>query len=621
MAATISGHGTHSIRSASSVSCGSPTCSASSAAKRWNVASDVPLCGKYVVRWRSGPGRHPVSSSVSRRPASSGVSPCVDAAGRDLPAPRVGREAVPPQQQDAGVCLVLDDDAGRRRRHADDVVLEPAAARQLHVDERQAHPVAVVQRSLAMDRPAHRRDGNRGAPLALPSDASGRGCLVDQQQLTPAALRDEVRAWLDERWPTERPRTEWLAEVVDAGYAVPTWPSAWFGRDLDADMAAVIVAEFRRAGAPGAEQDVHNLWANTVLAFGTEALKQRFIRPLLLDDVAMCLLYSEPGAGSDLAGLQTRAERDGDEWVVTGQKVWTSGAQQADYGMLVARTDWDVPKHRGISFFWCPMKQDGVDVRPIRQITGRGPLQRGLPRRRPDPGRSPPRRAQRGLAGAPDGAGLRALGDGRRGPRPAQRRASRRAPSPTRRRTMPSRSPTARAPRSTSAPWRGPSGRDGDAVLRQAIARVHSLRTVNRWNGQRAKAQLEQGSSSPILSLGKLAMSRHPPRRRPRPATDRRRRCPARRPGQPPRRRRQLPVAQRLLHVDRRGHRPDPAQHHRRARARPAPRAGGRSRRAVPRRRQGDRPRAADQASVARLDSAPPGFPHAGHMADSACSG
>ena len=84
----------------------------------------------------------------------------------------------------------------------------------------------------------------------------------------------------------------------------------------------------------------------------------------------MCLLYSEPGAGSDLAGLQTRAERDGDEWVVNGQKVWTSSGKEAEYGMLVARTNWDVPKHRGISFFWCPMRQPGVDVRPLKQITG-----------------------------------------------------------------------------------------------------------------------------------------------------------------------------------------------------------------------------------------------------------
>ena len=83
----------------------------------------------------------------------------------------------------------------------------------------------------------------------------------------------------------------------------------------------------------------------------------------------MCLLYSEPGAGSDLAGMRTRAERDGDHYVVNGQKVWTSGAATADYGMLIARTDWDVPKHQGLSFFFCPMKQPGVEVRPLRQIT------------------------------------------------------------------------------------------------------------------------------------------------------------------------------------------------------------------------------------------------------------
>ncbi len=84
----------------------------------------------------------------------------------------------------------------------------------------------------------------------------------------------------------------------------------------------------------------------------------------------MCLLYSEPGAGSDLAAVQTRADRDGDEYIVNGQKVWTSGGRTAEYGMLVARTDWDVPKHKGVSFFWFPMRQPGVEVRPIKQITG-----------------------------------------------------------------------------------------------------------------------------------------------------------------------------------------------------------------------------------------------------------
>ena len=106
-----------------------------------------------------------------------------------------------------------------------------------------------------------------------------------------------------------------------------------------------------------------------MLAFGSQTLKEQFVRRLLVDDVAMCLLYSEPGAGSDLAGLQTRAERDGDEWIVNGQKVWTSGGHLAEFGMLVARTNWDVPKHQGITFFWFPMRQPGVETRPIKQIT------------------------------------------------------------------------------------------------------------------------------------------------------------------------------------------------------------------------------------------------------------
>jgi alkylation response protein AidB-like acyl-CoA dehydrogenase len=165
-------------------------------------------------------------------------------------------------------------------------------------------------------------------------------------------IEAEVTAWLDANWRPARPKQEWLELVVEAGYAVPTWPRQWFGRELDNDAAAVIAAAFRARTAPGARQDLHNLWANTALAFGTDSLKQRFIRPLLLDQVNMCLLYSEPGAGSDLAGLQTRADRDGDEWVVNGQKVWTSGAKKADYGMLIARTNWEVPKHQGISFFW-----------------------------------------------------------------------------------------------------------------------------------------------------------------------------------------------------------------------------------------------------------------------------
>src|SRR5690606_23080308 len=138
----------------------------------------------------------------------------------------------------------------------------------------------------------------------------------------------------------------------------------------DDEAAEAVEAVFAAAGAPGPGQDKYNLWAGTLLAHGGDELKARMLRPLLLDEVAMCLLYSEPGAGSDLAAIRTTAVRDGDEWVVNGQKVWTSGAQGADYGMLIARTDWDQPKHRGITFFWFPMRQDGVEVRPLRQATG-----------------------------------------------------------------------------------------------------------------------------------------------------------------------------------------------------------------------------------------------------------
>ena len=314
------------------------------------------------------------------------------------------------------------------------------------------------------------------------------------------AIEAGVTAWLDANWRPDRPKREWLELVVDAGYAVPTWPRQWYGRELDSDAAAVIAAAFRARNAPGARQDLHNLWANTALAFGTESLKQRFIRPLLLDQVNMCLLYSEPGAGSDLAGLQTRADRDGDEFVVNGQKVWTSGAKKADYGMLIARTNWDVPKHQGISFFWFPMHQPGVEVRPIRQITNEAHFNEVFI----TDGRVP----AENLVGDLNN-GWRVLqtalayersvmGDVARGPRPGGRPAAEMGESSD---------GGVSATEVDLVALAREHGRSGDPVLRQAIVQVTELRQVNKWNARRAKAQLEQGTSSPILSLGKLAMS------------------------------------------------------------------------------------------------------------------
>jgi alkylation response protein AidB-like acyl-CoA dehydrogenase len=314
------------------------------------------------------------------------------------------------------------------------------------------------------------------------------------------AIQTEVTAWLEANWRPERPKQEWLAMVVDAGYAVPTWPRQWFGRELDAEAAAVIAAAFRATNAPGARQDVHNLWANTALAYGTESLKQRFIRPLLLDQVNMCLLYSEPGAGSDLAGLQTRADRDGDEFVVNGQKVWTSGAKKADYGMLIARTNWDAPKHQGITFFWFPMRQPGVEVRPIRQITNEAHFNEVFITDARVPAENMVGDLNNGWRVLQTALAYErsVMGDVARGPRPGGR--------PAEEMGEPSEGGVSAADVDLVALAQA-HGRNHDAVVRQSIAAVTELRQVNRWNARRAKAQLEQGTSSPILSLGKLAMS------------------------------------------------------------------------------------------------------------------
>jgi alkylation response protein AidB-like acyl-CoA dehydrogenase len=318
------------------------------------------------------------------------------------------------------------------------------------------------------------------------------------------AIAVEAREWLAGHWDPARPKRAWLETVVDSGYAVPSWPRDRYGLGTDQAASRAVMAEFHRVGAPGAGQDVHNLWANTLLAYGTPALQDRLLRRLLLDDVPMCLLYSEPGAGSDLAGLQTQAVRDGEEYVVTGQKVWTSQAHKAEYGMLAARTDCDVPKHRGISFFFFPMRQPGVEVRPIRQITGESHFNEVFI----EGARVP---AENLLGSLNDGwrvlqtalAYERSLmGEVARGPRRLEDETKN-----EREASAGLGGPPSGAEVDLSALVRA-RGRDSDPVIRQAVARIYTLRRVNQWNALRAKAQLKQGGSSPVLSLGKLAMSR-----------------------------------------------------------------------------------------------------------------
>jgi alkylation response protein AidB-like acyl-CoA dehydrogenase len=185
-------------------------------------------------------------------------------------------------------------------------------------------------------------------------------------------VRAELRAFLDEAWDPDLTVGEWWARLADAGWAVPTWPRAWLGRDLPRELVPIVTAELRAVGAIGAPAGLGMLLAGpTILAHGTDEQRDRYLRPIVTGEEGWCQLFSEPGAGSDLASLQARAVRDGDEWVITGQKVWTSGATIADLGMLLARTNPDAPKHQGITYFLFPMDQRGVEVRPLREMTGR----------------------------------------------------------------------------------------------------------------------------------------------------------------------------------------------------------------------------------------------------------
>ncbi|WP_371605898.1 acyl-CoA dehydrogenase family protein [Streptomyces sp. NBC_01213] len=189
-----------------------------------------------------------------------------------------------------------------------------------------------------------------------------------------AGIRRLTQELLAARPPATTGRADFLKARFDAGLAWVHYPVGLGGLDAPRSLQPVVDAELAAAGAP--DNDPRRIGiglgmaAPTILGYGTEEQKQRFLRPLWTGDEVWCQLFSEPGAGSDLAALGTRAVRDGEDWVVDGQKVWTSSAHVARWAILIARTDPDVPKHRGISYFICDMTDPGVEVRPLRQITG-----------------------------------------------------------------------------------------------------------------------------------------------------------------------------------------------------------------------------------------------------------
>ena len=199
--------------------------------------------------------------------------------------------------------------------------------------------------------------------------------MLTGSQLTAADIRDRVREFLAATDPVSLPRLDFLRARFDAGLAWVHYPPGLGGLGAARALQAVADSEFAAAGAPdnSPAKNVIGLGmaAPTILAFGNDAQRERWLRPLWTGEDIWCQLFSEPGAGSDLASLATRAVRDpGGDWIVSGQKVWTSLAHYAHWAILVARTDPDVPKHQGLSYFACDMTAPGVDVRPLRQLTG-----------------------------------------------------------------------------------------------------------------------------------------------------------------------------------------------------------------------------------------------------------
>jgi alkylation response protein AidB-like acyl-CoA dehydrogenase len=196
-------------------------------------------------------------------------------------------------------------------------------------------------------------------------------------------FREEVRTWLRENHPGPEPeagldevmsfRREWQLKLHGAGWAGISWPREFGGRGATMIEQAIFAAEATRQEAP-APANVLGLAMGgpVVIAHGTEAQKARYLEPILTGEEIWCQGFSEPESGSDLASLKTRAVKDGDEWVVSGQKVWTTFAQYAKWCMLVARTDPDAPKHQGLTYFLIDMEQEGVQTRPLVQITGEG---------------------------------------------------------------------------------------------------------------------------------------------------------------------------------------------------------------------------------------------------------
>jgi alkylation response protein AidB-like acyl-CoA dehydrogenase len=313
-----------------------------------------------------------------------------------------------------------------------------------------------------------------------------------------------VRAWVDEHVPRPwvdagraggaaavrevRPRREyeeWYPVFARSGLVVPTWPVEYEGLDVSPRVAQAIERELRPFNLGRLNPLGLNLAAPALFAHGTEEQRLRFLPPIVRNEEVWCQLFSEPGAGSDLASLSTRAERDGGCWYVTGQKVWTTWAHRADFGVLLARTDPDVPKRKGITYFLLDLHQPGVDVRPLRHITGEVDFNEVFLERAvvPDSQRvGEPGDGWRVANATLSGERQMVSGAGSGGVDRIGGRGIDHVIDLARRR-----------------------GKTTDAIVRQDLMRLYTEERIREWTNQRVRAQVKAGRSpGPESSIGKV---------------------------------------------------------------------------------------------------------------------
>ncbi len=342
-------------------------------------------------------------------------------------------------------------------------------------------------------------------------------------------LLSELRAWLENNWDPDLTVGQWWERLGLAGWSAPGLPTSAYGKAMARSDSVLVQKEIAKFGALGAPAGLGLLLAApTIATHGKQEQVDLYVREIVTGKKAWCQLFSEPQAGSDLAGLQSRAIKDGDEWIVNGQKVWTSGGQYADLGMLLARTDPEVPKHQGISYFAFEMLQDGVDVRPLKEMTGHALFNEVFI--------SDARVADSALIGglnngwaaanttlANERAGLgsgggNAAGGGIAQPGTVMGMLDKRVGDVVGPEPKAGGKQRSQNPAGALGAMRGGAGMlislaqsrglNKDAGIRQDLARLHTLGEIGRFNGLRVKAVKEKGGDIPGLpNVSKLSMS------------------------------------------------------------------------------------------------------------------